>query len=154
MSTKTPNVDPSTPSSARQTPAQASAEAPTPLVHKVAFTLLPVHDVERARQFYEQVLGLKVGLHGGKDGMWWVEYDLPGGGCIALTNTTGADPSVRAGAMLALEVHDLPALIAQLKSAGVRFLGDVIRGPRCHMITCVDSEGNALLLHQLDRAPA
>lgn len=121
-------------------------------VRKVAFTMLPVRDVERARRFYEQTLGLKVGLHGGKDGMWWVEYDLPGGGCVALTNTTGAAPSASAGATLALEVHDLPALIEQLKSAGVHFPGGVVRGPRCHMITCLDSEGNALLLHELDRA--
>jgi predicted enzyme related to lactoylglutathione lyase len=121
-------------------------------VRKVAFTMLPVRDVERARQFYEQTLGLKVGLHGSKDGMWWIEYDLPGGGCVALTNTTGAAPSANVGATLALEVDDLPALIEQLKRAGVDFRGSVVRGPRCHMITCLDSEGNALLLHQLDRA--
>ena len=128
--------------------------AAAPAVRKVAFTMLPVHDVERARQFYEQTLGLKVGLHGGHGGMWWVEYDLPGGGCIALTNTTGREPSATAGATLALEVNDLPALIDQLKSVGVRSQGEVVRGPRCHMITCLDSEGNALLLHQLDRAQA
>lgn len=120
-------------------------------VRKVAFTMLPVRDIERARRFYEQTLGLEVGLHGGNDGMWWVEYDLPGGGCLALTNTTGAEPSARAGATVALEVQDLPALIAQLKGAGVHFPGSVVRGSRCHMITCLDSEGNALLLHELDR---
>lgn len=123
-------------------------------VRKVAFTMLPVQDVERARRFYEQTLGLKVGLHGGRDGMWWIEYDLPGGGCIALTNTTGNEPSARAGATLALEVNDLSALIEQLKSAGVHFPSEVVRGPRCRMITCLDSEGNALLLHQLDRKSA
>ena len=34
----------------------------------------------------------------------------------------------------------------------VRFKSDVIRGPRCGMATCLDSEGNAILLHQLDDA--
>lgn len=121
-------------------------------VRKVAFTMLPVQDVDRARRFYEQTLGLKVGLHGGQDGMWWIEYDLPGGGCIALTNTTGAEPSSSAGATLALEVQDLTALRGELERAGVRFRGSVVRGPRCRMITCLDSEGNALLLHELDRA--
>jgi predicted enzyme related to lactoylglutathione lyase len=131
-------------------PDQQPTGTPASTVRKVAFTMLPVQDVERARRFYEQTLGLKVGLHGGRDGMWWIEYDLPGGGCIALTNTTGATPSASAGATLALEVEDLPALIDQLKGQGVRFPGSVVRGPRCQMITCLDSEGNALLLHQLE----
>jgi predicted enzyme related to lactoylglutathione lyase len=152
-------IDSSTAPGASETSAQSrgaheSERAGAPRVRKVAFTMLPVQDVERAREFYEETLGLTVGLHGGRDGMWWIEYDLPGGGCIALTNTTGALPSATAGATLALEVSDLPALIAQLKSAGVHFQGDVVRGPRCRMITCLDSEGNALLLHQLDRAHA
>ena len=51
---------------------------------------------------------------------------------------------------IALEVTDLKALIETLKSKGVTFQGDVIRGPRCHMAVCLDSEGNSLLLHQLD----
>lgn len=146
MATKKPKADAAVAPRAGKTP----PDAPGGAVRKVAFTMLPVQDVERARRFYEQTLGLKVGLHGGQNGMWWIEYDLPGGGCIALTNTTGAEPSAVAGATLALEVDDLPAMIESLKAAGVRFRGDVVRGPRCRMISCLDSEGNALLLHQLD----
>jgi uncharacterized protein YndB with AHSA1/START domain/predicted enzyme related to lactoylglutathione lyase len=120
-------------------------------VRKVAFTMLPVRDVKRARKFYEQTLGLKVGLHGGQGDMQWVEYDLPGGGCFAITNVTQAEPSAKAGATLALEVQNLALLTQHLREQQVAFVSDVVRGPRCHMITCLDSEGNALLLHQLDR---
>jgi uncharacterized protein YndB with AHSA1/START domain/predicted enzyme related to lactoylglutathione lyase len=132
----------------------AGTRADALAVRKVAFTMLPVRDVERARQFYEQTLGLRVGLHGGQDGMYWVEYDLPGGGCLALANMSQAVPSAKAGATLALEVQDLKALMQHLKDQHVELLGEVVRGPRCHMVTCLDSEGNALLLHQLDRPHA
>jgi predicted enzyme related to lactoylglutathione lyase len=155
MATKKPKADAAAPRGGKaqaQPPDAPERDAPrSTAVRKVAFTMLPVQDVERARRFYEQTLGLTVGLHGGQNGMWWIEYDLAGGGCIALTNTTGAEPSALAGATLALEVDDLPALIEQLKDAGVRFRGEVVRGPRCRMVSCLDSEGNALLLHQLDR---
>jgi predicted enzyme related to lactoylglutathione lyase len=119
-------------------------------IKRVAFTIQPVADVARARAFYEQTLGLEPGLAGGQGDMCWIEYDLPGGGCLALTNTTGDAPSDSAGATVALEVDDLDALIAELTAAGVRFRSEVVRGPRCRMAMCLDSEGNSILLHQLD----
>lgn len=120
------------------------------MVQKVAFTMYPIQDAARARKFYEETLGLSVGMAGGKGDMHWIEYDLPGGGCLALTNTTGAQPSAAAGGTIALEVADLPALVGRLKSLGVVFKAEGIRGPHCQIAVCLDSEGNSLLLHQLD----
>jgi uncharacterized protein YndB with AHSA1/START domain/predicted enzyme related to lactoylglutathione lyase len=120
------------------------------MVKKVAFTMYPIQDAARARKFYEETLGLSVGMAGGNGNMHWIEYDLPGGGCLALTNTTGAQPSAAAGGTIALEVADLPALVGRLKSLGVAFKTEGIRGPHCQMAVCLDSEGNSLLLHQLD----
>ena len=121
------------------------------MFRKVAFTMYPVRDVARARRFYEETLGLQAGMAGGQDGMHWIEYDLPEGGCLALTNTTGDTPSAAAGGTVALEVADLDRLMADLESKGVEFTSEVIRGPRCRMAVCLDSEGNSILLHQLDR---
>jgi len=121
-------------------------------VKKVAFTMYPVADVARARTFYEETLGLAVGLAGNQGDKYWVEYDLPGGGCFAITNTTGDQPSAAAGGTVALEVKDLVSLMRHLKDKGVAFKTDAIRGPRCQMAVCLDSEGNSILLHQLDRA--
>jgi hypothetical protein len=36
----------------------------------------------------------------------------------------------------------------------VTFKSDVIHSPVCRMAVCVDSEGNAILLHQLKRKQA
>ena len=119
------------------------------MFEKIAFTMYSVADVARARKFYEETLGLKVGMHGSHGDMHWVEYDLPGGGCLALTNTTGQPPG--GGGTIAFEVSDLDVLVAELKGKGVAFMGDIIKGPHCRMANCRDSEGNGLVLHQLDR---
>ena len=118
-------------------------------IRKVAFTMLPITDATRARAFYEETLGLTAGLVGGNDKIHWIEFDLPGGGCLALSNASGKPGAD--GATVALEVEDLHGLIARLKTAGVAFKAEGIRGPHCEMAVCIDSEGNALLLHQLDR---
>lgn len=119
------------------------------MIRKVAFTMYPVRDVARARRFYEETLGLKLCTHGEHGGKSWIEYDLPGGGCFAITNITGDEPSENAGGTIAFEVDDLDRLIADLKSKGVTFRGEIIHSPVCRMSVILDSEGNAILLHQL-----
>lgn len=118
------------------------------MIKKVAFAMLPVTDVPRARKFYEETLGLTVGLHGGQGDNWWIEYDLPQGGCIALSSFGPSKPGD--GTTLALEVEDLDSLMERLKGAGVEFKHGVIPGPHCRMAPCSDSEGNPILLHQLN----
>lgn len=95
------------------------------MLKKIAFVTYPVKDVQRAREFYEGKLGLTLGLHGHHGDKWWVEYDLPGGGCLALSNFQG-EPSASAGGTIAFEVEDLDALMSQLKASGVTFKSDVI----------------------------
>jgi predicted enzyme related to lactoylglutathione lyase len=120
------------------------------MFQRIAFTMFEVQDAVRARGFYEDVLGLTRGL-ASPEGTW-TEYDLPGGGCLALFRHPNPN-SVRSigGACVALEVADLDALNERLKQAGVVYKGDMVHGPRCRMSNILDSEGNALILHQLDR---
>ncbi|MCC6999210.1 MAG: VOC family protein [Deltaproteobacteria bacterium] len=118
------------------------------MFEKVAFTMFSVTDPMRARAFYEGVLGLTRGL--ASPSGTWTEYDLPGGGCLALF--CHPDPAFArgpGGASVALEVADLDALNARLQAAGVVYQGGMIHGPRCRMSNILDSEGNALILHQL-----
>ncbi|HEY5849791.1 MAG TPA: VOC family protein [Lysobacter sp.] len=122
------------------------------MLKKVAYTMYPVTDVARAREFYETALGLTAGSVGNQGDKYWVEYDLPGGGCFALTNFTADTPSEGAGGTIAFEVEDLDKLVADLKGRGVTFRGDMIHSPVCRMAVCLDSEGNSILLHQLKAA--
>ncbi|STX54614.1 Glyoxalase/bleomycin resistance protein/dioxygenase [Legionella geestiana] len=104
--------------------------------------------MERARHFYEQILGIEVGKISSQGN--WVEYDLPAGGCFALTTlATDVSPSANAGGCIAFEVDNLDKLIEQLKSQGVQFKLDVFSSPVCRMAVILDSEGNAVTLHQV-----
>ncbi len=116
---------------------------------KVAYTMYPIRDVARARAFYEQTLGLTRGSMGNEGDQYWIEYDLPEGGCLALTNFVPDEPRADAGGTIALEVEDLDTLCADLQAKGVTFGSDVIHSPVCRMRVIHDSEGNAILLHQL-----
>lgn len=116
---------------------------------KVAFTMYPVTDSQRARSFYEGTLGLTVG-NVAPNGVW-VEYDLPGGGCLALFATSDIKPSADSGGSIALEVADLDALSTRLKGEGVRFKADMIHSPVCRMAVILDSEGNSIILHELKK---
>ena len=116
---------------------------------KVAFTMYPVKDAKRARSFYEGTLGLTVGSSS-PNGVW-TEYDLPGGGCLALFAGEDMKPSADSGGSIAFEVEDLDALSARLKAEGVQFKADMIHSPVCRMAVVLDSEGNSIILHELKR---
>lgn len=120
------------------------------MLKKVAFTMYPVIDMNRARNFYEKILELKTSSIYGDNA--WVEYDLPGGGCFAITTfAEGVKPSANAGGSIAFEVDNLHELVKRLKSSDVEFKLDIFASPVCEMAVIVDSEGNAVTLHQLKR---
>ena len=123
------------------------------MIRKVAFTLYPVRDMPQARAFYEGALGLASSA-GEKSP--WVEYDLPEGGCFAITTVMpDHQPSASAGGVIALEVEDIEALVASLRDRGVRTGSpDMIKGPHCRMMPIFDPDGNSIILHQLDEAAA
>ena len=117
------------------------------MLNKVAFTMYPVEDMPRARAFYEETLGLGPSRNGAASP--WVEFDLPGGGCLAITTVSQSQPSANAGGTIAFEVDDLPALIKDLSDKGVKFLADDIESPVCRMAICADPDGNSIILHKL-----
>ena len=117
------------------------------MFQKIAFTMYPVKDMARARAFYEDTLGLGPSRSGASSP--WVEYDLPGGGCLAITSVTPQEPSAGHGGTIAFEVDDLPGLIADLKAKGVAFPAEDIESPVCRMAVCLDPDGNSIILHKL-----
>lgn len=119
------------------------------MLKKIAFTMYPVIDMARARRFYEGILGLKPGANHEDR---WVEYDLDGGGCLAITTMAeGVSPSAKSGGSVAFEVENLDKLVSNLKEKGVKMKMDIFETPVCKMAVAVDSEGNAFTLHQLHR---
>lgn len=120
------------------------------MIKKVAFSMYPVIDMARARKFYEETLKIKVGKISSQGA--WVEYDLPGGGCMAITTLAqGVKPSMDSGGSIAFEVENLDSMVKELKSKDVRFKVDPFETPVCKMAVALDSEGNAFMLHQLHK---
>ena len=120
------------------------------MLKKVAFTMYPAKNLERAKDFYLQNFDLspsKISVNGA-----WIEYDLPEGGCFAITTLAeGVEPNSNAGGSIAFEVSDLEALISKLKSNNVEIKLDIFNSPVCRMAVIIDSEGNAIILHELNK---
>ena len=121
------------------------------MLQKVAFTMYPVQDAERARTFYEGTLGLTLTRGKYSPNGIWTEYDLPGGGCLALFATEDIKPSADSGGSVAFEVADLDALTARLKDENVHFKNYMIHSPVCRMAIILDTEGNSIILHELKK---
>ena len=112
------------------------------MIKKIAFIGRRVQDIERAKKFYGELLGLeKTAEYEGK----WCEFDTPEGKSIALDTFSpeGTPP------YLALETDDIEAEVARLKQAGVEIVMDVRDNKVRKMAIVKDSEGNGVMLHQI-----
>ena len=118
------------------------------MIRHIAFTMYPVSDMARARRFYEETLGLRLTRREARE-FEWVEYDLDGG-TFALTNLMeGGAPSADAGGSIAFEVQNVDKTVEQLRAKGVRVKLEPLSTPVCRLAVILDSEGNALTLHQV-----
>ena len=119
-------------------------------IQGIAFTMYPVIDMKRARRFYEEDLGLKpvVDFRGE-----WIEYHL-WDSCLALTSMAGEamKPSADSGGSIALEVRNVDDWVERLRKKGTRIKVEPFSTRVCRMAVVIDSEGNALTLHNRKRA--
>lgn len=118
------------------------------MIKHIAFTMYPVTDMARARRFYEETLGLQLARREAHE-FEWVEYDLDGG-TFALSNVKeGGVPSADAGGSIAFEVQSVDEMVEQLRAKGVRVKLEPLSTPVCRLAVILDSEGNAITLHQV-----
>jgi predicted enzyme related to lactoylglutathione lyase len=117
-------------------------------VTEIAFSCYPVTDMARARNFYEQVLGLKVAMaHGEPGGMQWTEYDLSNGTLSLGSGVPGWEPTSQ-GCSVTLEVENFALAITHLKSNGVKFKMEPFPTPVCEMAFIFDPDGNTVGIHK------
>ena len=114
------------------------------MIKEVAFVAIAVTDAERARKFYQDLLGLKPAMTA-MEGMW-VEYEI-GGTTIGVGCHPAWKPS-QDGTTVAFEVDDIDAAISKLKEHGVTFDMDKTETPVCFMAQFRDPDGNKLLVHK------
>ena len=115
-------------------------------IKAIGFVAIPVTDIERARSFYEEVLGLRTSdeMMGGK----WIEYGV-GDDTLAIANVSESWTPSDQGTGAAFEVEDFDDAIDRLKDRHVRFATEPFETPCCHMAVVQDPDGNKLIIHKL-----
>ncbi|MCP9484561.1 MAG: VOC family protein [Gaiellaceae bacterium MAG52_C11] len=113
-------------------------------VERTDFMSVPVTDMERARRFYEETLGIR---NSSSDAAW-PEFET---GNVSLylvdPKRIGFEFSPHS-AHIALRVPDVAEARTKLEAAGVAFDGDTLDTGVCHMAFFKDPDGNALMLHR------
>lgn len=114
----------------------------TEIIEGLDFLGVPTQDLERARAFYRDVLGLRP-----DENAQWESW--AGDTCFALwaPETMGRTFVAQTGNPWPLKVDDVPAARAALEEKGVTFLGDTLDTGVCHMAFFTDPDGNELMLH-------
>ena len=112
-----------------------------------------VADIDRAAAFYTAHLGFKLDF---KQGAAFAKVSL-GELTVLLSGpgSSGARPlpdgrrqSSGGWNRIVLRVHDLPAHVAEMKAAGVRFRNDIEKGPGGQQIQLEDPDGNPIELFE------
>jgi predicted enzyme related to lactoylglutathione lyase len=116
-------------------------------IKEVGFYVYPVTDVDRARTFYEGILGLTPSSDfPATSESKWIEYNI-GPATIAIGSSPDWKPS-EDGNSVALEVEDFDAAIAELKEKGVAFKLEPMDFPSCRMAVAYDPDKNIIIIHQ------
>lgn len=122
-------------------------------VKEFAFVGHPVESIQRARKFYEGVLGFPEPVAFGESDIHadigWLEYNI-GPHTLAITTAwSDAKPVEVPSGGLVLEVEDFEAALETLKEHGIEpFLGP-FSIPNCSIVVIKDPDGNVIGLHKL-----
>jgi len=126
-----------------------TSTAPPIDVTGVDFVLVPVEDLDRARAFYRDVLGLDESSVWQRTGAPAIGAEVETGNLtLALFDVAAVGGTFSTGAgSIALHVDDVAAARSRLEQHGVEFVMDTIDSGVCHQAIFRDTEGNALVLH-------
>jgi predicted enzyme related to lactoylglutathione lyase len=112
-------------------------------VERTDFVSIPVQNMERAKTFYRDVLGME-------SPDWdagWPEIESGNVSLYLVDPTVMGNDFAPHVAPIALRVPDVSEAKADLESRGVDFLGEQDTGV-CLMAFFKDTEGNSLMLHR------
>ena len=113
-------------------------------VERVDFVGFLTHDIQRAKRFYTETLGLEIETEGENDmelRAGQVTLDIFFGESIG-------QPFAPSPAGLALRVDDVAGAREELEAKGVEFVGETIETSVCRQAWFKDPDGNSLMLHR------
>ena len=114
------------------------------MIEGLAFITYAVKDISTSRQFYEDILGLKLARSYHDD---WFEYDL-GDTTFAITAVDAEHPAPVRGALVAFEVGDLDAEVSRLRGLGVLFKREIRESTVCRYAIVFDPDGTEVIIHR------
>ena len=115
------------------------------LVTGVDFVPFSTQDMDKAAEFYGEILGLRRSVYIPERN--YAEFET---GNVTFSVVVGEAMGIghRVNALaVALHVDDVAAARATLEQRGVEFSGDILDTGVCHMAFFADPDGNALMLH-------
>jgi predicted enzyme related to lactoylglutathione lyase len=117
------------------------------IVERTDFVSVPVTDMERAKRFYGETLGLPEIEHPEQG---FPEYQLGDNVSLYLLEMEKVGSSFTGPhtASIALRVPDVAAAQKELEAKGVEFGGEPFDTGVCRMGTFKDPDGNVLMLHR------
>jgi len=93
-------------------------------VNKLSMVSVVVSDMQKAKEFYAEKLGLEVATdHRQDDNNWWVTLTLPGGGAsvtLARSSTTSNEPPKPGTLGFYLSTSDIAAAHKELNEKGLK----------------------------------
>jgi predicted enzyme related to lactoylglutathione lyase len=114
-------------------------------ITRVDYIRVPVDDIETAKQFYGEVLGLQLNEH--LDHEDWIEYETSNVTLAVMTpETHDYEFAPLPPATIALGVPDVAAAKAQLEASGVA-VNEMWDSGVCRGAGFSDPAGNRILLH-------
>ena len=113
-------------------------------VERTDFVSVVVQDLERAKRFYGETLGLPRNRQSNDP---YPEYETENL-TIALAKVRDRETFTPSLTTLSLRVPDVAAARHTLESAGVEFDGETIDTGVCHMAFFPDPDGNMLMIHR------
>jgi predicted enzyme related to lactoylglutathione lyase len=114
-------------------------------IERVDYIRVPVDDIEKAKHFYGNVLGLPRNPHLDHDD--WIEYEASNVTLAVMSpETHDYEFAPLPPATIALGVRDVPEAKSQLEAAGVT-VNEMWDSGVCHGAGFSDPAGNRILLH-------
>jgi catechol 2,3-dioxygenase-like lactoylglutathione lyase family enzyme len=115
-------------------------------VERVDYIRVPVTDIEQAKHFYGELLGLKLNPNSPSDD--WLEYEAGNVTLAVMTpHTHDYEFTALPPSTIALRVPDLEAARAELEAAGLE-PAEMWDSGKCNGVGVSDPAGNRILLHR------
>jgi predicted enzyme related to lactoylglutathione lyase len=115
-------------------------------IEHVDFISVPVTDMERAKRFYAETLGLPFAA----DDSTFPEFKLGDNTFLYLIDPKSIESEFKGphGSPIALRVADVAETRAELEARGVEFVDETFDSGVCHMAPFSDPDGNRFMLHR------